>query len=155
MRRHRRTGAACCDRRCARATSVSDGTGFVCRVIDSKLRALSKESAQFFKPTTPTTKKPDTAKPSPGRRPLAEGPRCGIGRSESSYGGHRVSRAPGLSREAELSVCEKDRPNGFRRRRPQVSCSKKPGSRRRVEPGLLIGLDPTLARDPMPNGASM
>jgi hypothetical protein len=37
--------------------------------------------------------------------------------------GHRVSRAPGLSREAELSVCEKDRPNGLRRRRPRVSCS--------------------------------
>ena len=48
-------------------------------MIGSKLRALSKESAQFFEPATPTTKKSDTAKPSPGRHPLAEGPRCGIG----------------------------------------------------------------------------
>ena len=39
------TGAARCDRRCARATSVSDGTGFACNCRFETESALSKERA--------------------------------------------------------------------------------------------------------------
>ena len=62
--------------------------------------------------------------PSSTREPSDPPPRVVLSVAPNrASSGHRVSRAPGLSREAELSVCEKDRPNGLRRRRPRVSCS--------------------------------
>ena len=63
-------------------------------------------------------------RPSSTREPSDPPPRVVLSVAPNrASSGHRVSRAPGLSREAELSVCEKDRPNGLRRRRPRVSCS--------------------------------
>ena len=46
----------------------------------SKLRArFQKRERSGLRNKQQQAEKPDTAKPSPGGRPLAEGPRCGIG----------------------------------------------------------------------------
>ena len=71
------TGAARCDRRCARATSVSDGTGFACNCRFETESAFKRESAQVFETSNNKRRSPTPRSPAPAGVPLRRAPGAG------------------------------------------------------------------------------